>query len=107
MTLQGMRHAGRWVHASASGMRCCVIPACGAAMPSQSDGSTFATGLVTIYTEKSGGRIEVNIPIRRELAEALSAGPTGDLAWICGVRGEPLTKESFGNDSGKPATQPA
>jgi site-specific recombinase XerC len=31
-------------------------------------------GLVTIYTEKSGGRIEVNIPIRHELAEALSAG---------------------------------
>jgi integrase len=55
-------------------------------------------GLVTIYTEKSGGRIEVNIPIRHELAEALSAGPTGDLAWICGAGGEPLTKESFGNE---------
>jgi integrase len=55
-------------------------------------------GLVTIWTEKSQGRVEVNIPIRRELAEALTAGPTGDLAWICGESGRPLTKESFGND---------
>ena len=31
------------------------------------------------------------------MAETLAAGPTGDLAFICGERGEPLTKESFGN----------
>lgn len=55
-------------------------------------------GMVTIWTEKGQGRVEVNIPIRRELAEALSAGPTSDLAWICGERGQPLAKESFGNE---------
>lgn len=37
-------------------------------------------GVVTIWTEKSQGRVEVSIPIRRELAEALAAGPTSDLA---------------------------
>jgi hypothetical protein len=26
------------------------------------------------------------------------AGPTGDLTYICGANGRPLTKESFGND---------
>ena len=31
------------------------------------------------------------------LSEALATGPTGDLTFIVGVRGEPLTKESFGN----------
>ena len=46
-------------------------------------------------TEKNG--VEVAIPIREELAHTLSVGPTGDLAWICGTRGEPLRKESFGN----------
>lgn len=54
-------------------------------------------GIATIRTEKSGEIVEVNIPIPPELAETLSAGPTGDLAWICGTHGDPLTKESFGN----------
>lgn len=54
-------------------------------------------GIATINTEKSGEMTEVSIPILPALAEALKRGPTGDLAWICGTRGEPLTKESFGN----------
>jgi integrase len=54
-------------------------------------------GIVTIRTEKSGGTIEVTLPILRVLAETLAAGPCGDLAYICGARGEPLTKQSFGN----------
>jgi integrase len=33
----------------------------------------------------------------QDLDEAISRGPTGALAYICGERGEPLTKESFGN----------
>jgi len=37
------------------------------------------------------------LPILPVLAETLSAGPCGDLSFICGKRGEPLTKESFGN----------
>src|SRR5262245_65368137 len=31
------------------------------------------------------------------LAETLAAGPCGDLTFIVGERGQPLTKESFGN----------
>jgi len=31
------------------------------------------------------------------LRATIKAGPTGDLALITGERGEPLTKESFGN----------
>lgn len=51
--------------------------------------------VATIRTEKTG--IEVTIPIRPELDRTLAAGPTGDLAWISGYIGEPLTKETFGN----------
>jgi len=54
-------------------------------------------GVATIKTEKSGFTVEVSLPILPALAETLAAGPTGDLAFICGERGEPLTKESFGN----------
>ncbi|MDP3940645.1 MAG: tyrosine-type recombinase/integrase [Deltaproteobacteria bacterium] len=52
-------------------------------------------GIATIRQEKTG--TEVNIPMPAELEATLSTGPTGDLAWICGTRGEPLKKESFGN----------
>jgi integrase len=31
------------------------------------------------------------------LAETLEAGPVGDLAFVTGAKGEPLTKETFGN----------
>ena len=54
-------------------------------------------GIATIRTEKSQGSIEVAIPLLAPLLEALQAGPTGDLAFICGAYGRPLTKESFGN----------
>lgn len=40
---------------------------------------------------------EVTIPLLLPLVEALEAGPTADLAHICGERGKPMTKESFGN----------
>ena len=32
-----------------------------------------------------------------QLAETLAAGPCGELAFICGERGQPLAKETFGN----------
>ncbi len=54
-------------------------------------------GVASIKTEKSQGEIDVHIPILPVLAVTLAAGPTGDMAFICGDRGEPLTKESFGN----------
>ncbi|MEY4708724.1 MAG: hypothetical protein RJB58_2447 [Pseudomonadota bacterium] len=50
-----------------------------------------------LYTEKSGFKLLVTLPILPVLAATLKAGPTGDLAFICGANGGPLAKESFGN----------
>lgn len=52
-------------------------------------------GVATLKTEKTG--TEVSIPIRPTLARTVAEGPVGDLAFIVGERGQPLTKESFGN----------
>jgi integrase len=54
-------------------------------------------GVATLQTEKSGETVTVTLPILPVLARTLAAGPCGDLAYICGERGGPLTKESFGN----------
>lgn len=54
-------------------------------------------GVATLATEKSRGDVVVTIPILPVLQTTLDAGPCADLAFICGERGEPLTKESFGN----------
>jgi len=53
--------------------------------------------LISFKTEKGGEMIEVSIPILPILQETLDAGPTGELTYICGENGRPLTKESFGN----------
>jgi integrase len=53
--------------------------------------------VISFKTEKGGEQIEVTIPILPILQMTLDAGPTGDLTYICGDRGNPLTKESFGN----------
>jgi integrase len=55
-------------------------------------------GVGTIKTEKSGFTLAVTLPILPVLAETLMAGPCGDLTYIAGERGHPLTKESFGNE---------
>jgi integrase len=52
-------------------------------------------GIGRIKTEKTG--MEVTLPILPTLAETLAAGPCGDLTFITGKRGNPLTKEAFGN----------
>jgi hypothetical protein len=39
----------------------------------------------------------VTIPILPVLARTLAAGRCGDLTFIVGAKGHPLTKESFGN----------
>ena len=52
-------------------------------------------GVATLKTEKTG--TEVTLPILPVLADTLAAGPCGDLAFIAGASGRPLTKESFGN----------
>jgi integrase len=54
-------------------------------------------GVGTIKTEKSGFTVTVTLPILPVLARTLEAGPCGDLTFIAGERGQPLTKESFGN----------
>ena len=41
--------------------------------------------------------VTVTLPILPVLARTLEAGPCGDLTFIVGERGQPLTKESFGN----------
>lgn len=50
-----------------------------------------------VKTEKSGYETEVVIPLLPDFAAAIEAGPCGDLAIVCGERGTPLKKESFGN----------
>jgi integrase len=52
----------------------------------------------TIKVQKSGYKVEVTLPILPALARTLAAGPCGDLTFIVGARGRPLTKESFGNE---------
>jgi integrase len=52
-------------------------------------------GVAKIKTQKTD--TEVHIPLLPPLREALDAGPTADLAFICGATGKPMTKESFGN----------
>jgi integrase len=52
-------------------------------------------GIAQITTEKTD--TIVTLPILPVLAATLEVGPCGDLAFVCGARGEPLTKESFGN----------
>ena len=52
-------------------------------------------GVAFLKSEKTGE--DLAIPIPATLSEALEAGPTGDLAFVCGSSAEPLTKESFGN----------
>jgi hypothetical protein len=42
--------------------------------------------------------VPVTLPILPVLQRTLDAGPCGDLTFICGARGQPLTKDSFGND---------
>jgi integrase len=53
--------------------------------------------VATLQTEKSGERVTVTLPLLEPLRRTLEAGPVGELAFICGANGKPLTKESFGN----------
>jgi hypothetical protein len=40
----------------------------------------------------------LSLPILAVLQRTLEAGPCGDLSFIAGTKGRPLTKESFGNE---------
>ena len=52
-------------------------------------------GIGTIKTEKTN--TIVTLPILPVLLKTLEAGPSGDLTFIAGENGRPLTKELFGN----------
>lgn len=65
--------------------------------PRRDDGEAVEVRAFVTKTEKSGYETEVVIPLLPDLEAAIDAGPCGDLACICGDRGSPLTKESFGN----------
>lgn len=54
-------------------------------------------GVGRIPTEKSGLKVTAVVPVLPILAKTLEAGPTGEMTFICGANGNPLTKESFGN----------
>jgi integrase len=52
-------------------------------------------GMAHLTTEKTD--TPVFLPMLPVLLDTLRAGPTGDLAFICGQKGAPLSKEGFGN----------
>ncbi len=52
-------------------------------------------GVFTIKTEKTG--TVVSAPVLPPPARSIEAAPTGDLAFIAGERGGPMTQKSFGN----------
>lgn len=54
-------------------------------------------GVATLRTEKSQGIVTVTLPILPVLARTLAAGPTADLAFMCGTMGKPICKGAFGN----------
>ena len=55
--------------------------------------SVLLNGRLAIRQGKTGAT--VSIPIMPELKEALAAGPTGDLCWIVGDKGQPITADTF------------
>jgi integrase len=55
-------------------------------------------GTWTLRTEKSQGVVEVSNPMLPILSVTLAAGPTADLAFICGPNGKRMTKAYFGNE---------
>jgi integrase len=50
-------------------------------------------GIATLRTVKGSETIEVTLPILAVLQQTLDAGPTGDLAWVCGARWRPFAQE--------------
>ncbi|AGF74857.1 phage integrase [Bartonella australis AUST/NH1] len=54
-------------------------------------------GILFLTTEKSGFQTEVHLPLLPALQDSLERGKTGSDNFICGEKGDSLTKESFGN----------
>lgn len=55
-------------------------------------------GVGRIPTEKSKLKVTAIVPVLPVLRATLEAGPVGDLTFIVGANGKPLTKETFGNE---------
>ena len=55
-------------------------------------------GVATLKTEKGAFTVTVTLPILSVLSATLTKGPCGELTFICGANGKPLTKETFGNE---------
>ncbi len=55
-------------------------------------------GVGRLKTEKSRFELTVTLPVLPVLQASLDAGPCGDLTFIVGAGGGPLTKETFGNE---------
>ncbi len=54
-------------------------------------------GIGKMRLEKGSEQVEVTLPILPVLADTLAVGPCGDLTFIVGKQGRPLTKRGFGN----------
>lgn len=52
-------------------------------------------GVAELKSEKT--RVTLYVPILPDLADAITLGPIGDMAYISTVSGRPMTKETFGN----------
>jgi integrase len=57
----------------------------------------LSNDVISLPTEKSQGQTVVHLPLLAALKSTLTAGPTGDLAFIVKDNGMPYTKESLGN----------
>jgi integrase len=70
---------------------------CRSYLVKNTQGADETKTIATLTTEKSQFTMTVTLPILPVLSATLKAGPTGDLAFICGANGGPLVKTSFGN----------
>jgi Phage integrase family len=97
-TSRNTKRAGPSARDSGFGWTFCSILGYAAAMLSGSVVSTSAMVWRRSERKKARSGFEVTLLILPVLAAILEVGPTGDLTFICGASGRPLTKESFGNE---------
>jgi len=89
--------AAAYRHHGTSLARCLVLHRLAPRRCGDARSSACCDNVATLRTEKSQGEMIVSNPILPILQQTLDAGPTGELAFICGKGGKPPTKESFGN----------
>ena len=62
-------------------------------------------GIIKFATEKTGERVAIIVSV--VLAEAVAAGPCGDLTFIASASGRPMSKEASATGSARSPTRPA